>query len=140
FDPVERRIKAGQFGNIKRDGEYYTAAFYSRLASKLEGMGYAIERRGGKAWEIAGVQQSVIDKFSKRTEEVEAEHADRLLNDPDYQPANKHELGAKTRSKKQKELTPGELRKAWDAQLSDDERDALAAVYRKETPASREVS
>lgn len=132
FDPVEGRIKAGQFGNIKRDAEYYTAAFYARLAGKLEGMGYAIDRRGGKAWEIAGVPQSVIDKFSKRTEEVEAEHADRLLNDPDYRPGNKHELGAKTRSKKQIELTPDELRKAWDRQLTDAERDALGTVFRKE--------
>jgi conjugative relaxase-like TrwC/TraI family protein len=140
YDPVEQRIKAGQFGNIKRDAEYYTAAFYSRLAGKLEVMGYAIDRRGGKAWEIAGVPQSVIDKFSKRTEEVEAEHADRLLNDPDYKPGNKHELGAKTRSKKQKELTPDQLRKEWDGQLTDPERDALGAVYRKEIAKGPEVS
>lgn len=132
YDPVERRVKAGQFGNIKRDGEYYTAAFYARLAGKLEAMGYAIDHRGGKAWEIAGVPQSVIDKFRKRTEEVEAEHADRLLNDPDYRPGHKHELGAKTRSRKRKELTPDQLRREWDAQLTDAERDALAAVYRKE--------
>lgn len=94
-------------------------------------MGYVIDRRGGKAWEIAGVPQSVIDKFSKRTDEVEAEHADRLLNDPDYRPGNKHELGAKTRSRKRKELTPDELRKEWGGQLTDDERDALSVVYHK---------
>jgi hypothetical protein len=140
YDPVDKRIKAGQFGNIKRDGEYYTAAFYARLAAKLEGMGYVIDRRGGKVWEIAGVPQSVIDKFSKRTDEVEAEHADRLLNDPDYRPGNKHELGAKTRSKKQKELTPDQLRKEWDGQLNDAERRALAAVYRKEVPAGEQVT
>ncbi|KAJ3077635.1 hypothetical protein HK102_005073 [Quaeritorhiza haematococci] len=140
YDPAERRIKAGQFGNIKRDGEYYTAAFYSRLAGKLEGLGYAIDRRGGKSWEIAGVPQSVIDKFSKRTEEVEAEHADRLLNDSDYRPGNKHELGAKTRSKKQKELTPDQLRKEWNGQLTDAERDALGAVYRKEIAKGPEVT
>ena len=28
-DPVEERIKAGEFGAIKRDGEYYAAVFYS---------------------------------------------------------------------------------------------------------------
>lgn len=140
YDPVERRIKAGQFGDVKRDGEYYTAAFYARLASRLEGMGYAIDRRGGKAWEIAGVPQSVIDKFSKRTEEVEAEHADRLLNDPNYRPGDKHELGARTRSKKRKELTPDQLRKEWDVQLTDAERAALATVYRKEVAKGPEVT
>lgn len=99
-DAEEGRIKAGEFGSIKRDGEYYTAAFYSRLAGKLEGLGYVIDRRGGKEWEIAGVPQSVIDKFSKRTRQIEDE-AERLgVTDPE----RKSELGAKTRARKQKEL------------------------------------
>ena len=72
YDPVEDRIKAGQFGNVVRDKGYYRAAFYSRLADKLEGLGYVIDRRGGNKWEIAGVPQSVIDKFSKRTDQIEA--------------------------------------------------------------------
>ena len=33
-DPEEGRIKAGEFSYIKRDGEYYTAVFYSRLAGQ----------------------------------------------------------------------------------------------------------
>ena len=71
------RIVAGQFGNIVRDKAYYEAAFYARLAGKLEALGYVIDRRGGKEWEIAGVPQSAIDTFSKRTTQIEAE-AERL--------------------------------------------------------------
>jgi conjugative relaxase-like TrwC/TraI family protein len=127
-DQEEDRIKAGEFGGIKRDGEYYTAAFYSRLASKLEALGYVIDRRGGKEWEVAGVPQSVIDKFSKRTRQIEAEAERRGITDPE----RKSELGAKTRAKKPKELAPEELRARWDAQLTDAEREALAAVYRRE--------
>ena len=55
-------------------------------------------------------------------------------------PATKAELGAKIRSKKQKELTLPELRKAWDAQLTDAEREALAAVYRKDIAPGKEVT
>jgi conjugative relaxase-like TrwC/TraI family protein len=127
-DQEEGRIKAGEFGFIKRDGEYYTAAFYSRLARKLEGLGYVIDRRDGKEWEIAGVPQSVIDKFSKRTRQIEAEAERRGITDPE----RKSELGAKTRAKKQKELTPEQLRALWDEQLTGAERQALAAVYRRE--------
>ena len=130
----EGRIKAGEFAYIKRDGEYYTAVFYSKLAGRLEAMGLVIDRRGGKEWEIAGIPQSMIDKFNKRSHEIEAEHRRRMKDDPDYRAEYKHELAAKTRSRKQKELTPEELREAWDAQLTDDERDALAAVYRREVP------
>jgi conjugative relaxase-like TrwC/TraI family protein len=130
------RIMAGQFGDIVRDKGYYRAAFYARLAGKLEDAGYVIDRRGGFDWEIAGVTQSMIDKFSKRTAQIEAE-AERLgIVDE----AEKAKLGAKIRARKQKELTLPELRKAWWAQLSDEERDALARVYAREIAPGREVT
>ena len=127
FDAAENRIKAGQFGTIVRDKGYYEAAFYSRLAAKLEGLGYVIDRRGGKQWEIAGMSQSLIDKFSKRTDQIDAA-ADALgITDA----KRKSELGAKVRAKKQKNLTMGELRTAWDAQLTDAESGELARVHAK---------
>ena len=106
----------------------------SRASSKA--LGYAIDRRGGNEWEIAGVPQSTIDMFSKRTAQIEAEAEKQGITDA----ARKAELGAKVRAKKQKELTLPELRKAWDAQLSDAERRALAAVYRREIPAGEQVT
>ncbi len=136
YDPVEDRIKAGQLGNVVRDKGYYRAAFYARLAAKLEALGYAIDCRGGNEWEIAGVPQSAIDKFSKRTVQIDAEAEKQGITDA----ARKAELGAKIRAKKQKELTLPELRKAWDGQLTGDEREALAAVYRKEIAAGPVVT
>ena len=135
-DPEENRIKAGQFGNLKRDGEYYSAVFDSLYAGELEKLGFHIERQGGKKWKVAGITDSMIATFSKRKDEIETE-AERLgIIDA----ARKAELGAKTRSKKQKELTPAELREAWDAQLTDSERAALAAVYARDITAGKEVT
>jgi conjugative relaxase-like TrwC/TraI family protein len=136
WDEAEQRFKAGEFSYIKRDGEYFTASFYSRLASRLEGMGYVIDRKGGKEWEIAGVPHSAISTFSKRTEQVEDMARELGITDAE----RKAELGATTRSKKQKELTPAELRKAWRSQLTDEERDGLAAVYRRDVAAGRRVT
>lgn len=135
-DKEEGRIKAGEFSRILKDVDYYTAAFYARLAAKLQALGYGIDRRGGKEWEVAGITDGMIATFSKRTDEIEDEHTRRMKDDPDYRAEYKHELAAKTRSKKQKELTPEQLRRAWHDQLDDDECDALAAVYRRETAAS----
>jgi conjugative relaxase-like TrwC/TraI family protein len=139
-DPEELRIKAGEFSYIKKDGEYYTAVFYGKLAHKLQERGYVIDRRGGKEWEIAGIPQPLIATFNKRSEEIEAEHRRRLREDPDYRPEYKYELAAKTRSRKQKELTPEQLRAAWDAQLTDGDREALAAVYGREIAAGADVT
>jgi conjugative relaxase-like TrwC/TraI family protein len=135
-DPVEQKIKAGEFCDIVRDRPYYEALFFSMLADGLIERGFAIDRRAGGKWELAGVPQSVIDTFSKRTGEIEEEAKRLNVNDP----GRKAELGAKTRAKKQKQLTPEQLRKAWIDQLTDAERDALAAVYRREVPAAREIS
>jgi conjugative relaxase-like TrwC/TraI family protein len=133
---ADGKIKAGQFGNMVRDKPYYRAAFYARLAEKLESLGYAIDRRGDTDWEIAGVPQRVIDLFSKRTKQIEAEAERRGITDE----AEKAGLGAKIRSKKQKELTLAELRQAWAEQLTDDERDALAKVHRKDIAADKPVT
>jgi hypothetical protein len=135
-DPVERRLKAGQFGSLKRDGEYYSAVFDALYARELERLGFVIDRQGGKKWEVAGVPQTAIDKFSKRTDEIDREASDKNITEP----GRKAALGAKTRSKKQKELARDQLRAAWDAQLTDGERDALAAVYRRETAPGEKVS
>lgn len=136
FDPVERRVKAGQFGPLKRDGEYYAALFDSLYAAELEKIGFVIDRQGGKRWEISGVSASMVSTFSKRTREVEAEAERRGIVDA----GRKAELGAKTRAKKQKELTPSQLRRTWDDQLSDADREALARVFHREIEPGRQVT
>ncbi len=136
YDPVESKIKAGQFGDIKRDGEYYDAVFYSKLASRLEEMGYRIDRRGGKAWEISGLSKELLKKFSKRTDQVE----DKARKDGITGGARKGELGAKTRSRKQKSLTQEVLRGKWQEQLDDADKNALARVYGKQIEADELVT
>jgi conjugative relaxase-like TrwC/TraI family protein len=134
---ADGRIMAAQIAPIVRDKAFYRASFYARLADRLErDLGLAIDRRGGTEWEIAGVPQSAIDKFSKRTAQIEAEAKRLGIIDE----AEKAGLGAKIRSKKMKDLTMPELRKVWDAQLTDDEREALASVYRREAEGGKEVT
>ena len=100
------------------------------------GLGYAIDRRGDTDWEIAGVPQAVIDLFSKRTAQIEAVARKRGITDE----ARKAELGAETRGKKQKELTMPELRQAWRAQLTDEDREALARVYARQVQPGQAVT
>ncbi len=133
YDPVEHRIKAAQIGDVVRDKWYYQAAFYARLAHRLEGLGVAIERKGGMEWEVQGIGRDVIDLFSKRSAEIEAEAERRGITDA----SEKGELGAKTRSAKAKELPLSELRSRWRNQLSLAQQDSIRKVLRRdavETP------
>lgn len=125
FDHVEDRIKATHFRDIKRDMPYYEAAFYSRLAWRLEHLGYGIER-SGKSWDVAGIPQSVKRTFSRRTTAIE-ELAKKLGI---TEAGRKAALGARSRSRKQGRATPEELRSEWLGRMSEAERAAIEQVAR----------
>lgn len=123
YDPVEDKIKAGEFSGLKRDAHYFEKAFHASFAQGLVEAGYAVERTS-KGWELAGVPQSVNRKFSRRTAEIEQLAAERAISDP----AAKDKLGAATRETKSKEFSNDELRMIWEHRLSDAETGAVQRV------------
>lgn len=128
YDDVEDKWKAGQFGTIKKDASYFEACFHSSFSSKLEKAGYSIERTE-KGWEIAGIDRQTIEKFSNRTQEIEAIAEAKGIT------SNKAKdgLGARTRDKKNAELTTDELRAKWTSRLTHIEKAAIQnAVEKKE--------
>ncbi|HLN26700.1 MAG TPA: MobF family relaxase [Gemmataceae bacterium] len=134
WDEQEGRWKAGQFGQLKADAPYFQAAFRVRLANKLQDLGFGVERKRDD-FELTGVSAAAIRRFSRRTEEIEKVAAERGITDP----KRKAELGAETRENKNKELPWHELQKEWDSRLTDAERQALAAVHRREKHHERSV-
>ena len=68
WDEGEQMWKAADFERIKSQGPYYEAAFESRVAYRLQELGYPIERHAGKKWDIAGIDPATLDKFSQRTQ------------------------------------------------------------------------
>lgn len=149
FDPEEERWKAGQFGTIKADAPFYEAAFNARLADKLLVAGYGV-RRTDRSFELASVTRGLIEKFSKRTRQIEQfakEHhkvlyaqARALAEKSGMEFADafarvKDQLGAKTRKKKtEATLGPDEQLANWRAQMTPEERASLrqATVQRNE--------
>lgn len=123
FDAAEDRWKAGQFRQIVRDAPYYQAAFHTRLAGGLQELGYPVERTP-TGWDVAGLPRSLIEKYSTRTTEIERAAQILGITDPDA----KGQLGARTRQGKDKDASIGDLRAAWDARLSDEERDVLRGI------------
>jgi conjugative relaxase-like TrwC/TraI family protein len=126
FDPQEQTWKAGQFRELNRDAPYYEAVFHSRLSDRLSQLGLPIERTA-TGWELAGVTRPTIDKFSRRTAQIEEVARDKGVEGVEA----KAELGAKTRERKQKALTFSELQAQWRSRLSDQERDVLASLEYK---------
>jgi len=71
FDPEEKRWKAlqtsGMFGAI----HYGTAVYRNELAKRLHALGYAT-RATAHGFEIEGVEQKLIERFSKRAQQRNA--------------------------------------------------------------------
>jgi conjugative relaxase-like TrwC/TraI family protein len=121
FDDVEKRWKAIQLGDIVRDKGWYQSAFHSRLASKLKGLGYAIEK-DGNSFKFARIDRATVEKFSQRHGVINNE-AERLGT---VDPATKAKIARRSREKKNPEpQSMGELRKEWDSRLTPAERLAI---------------
>ena len=127
FDEEERRWKAGQFAEIKRDTPYFQAAFRVRLANRLQDLGFGVTRKRDD-FEIAGIPADVLGRFSRRTALIEKKAKELGISDP----KRKDVLGAETREKKESTLSWERLRKEWNARLTGKERNVLAAVHRRE--------
>ncbi|MGE3109312.1 MAG: MobF family relaxase [Phycisphaerales bacterium] len=116
YDTVEERFKAMQFGAIKERAPYFEALFHSELARELRYLGFAIEV-GPKGWELAGMPAGTVERFSRRTAEIEEVAARRGITNA----AQKAKLGAITRRSKEEALSQDAIRSDWLRRLTVDE-------------------
>lgn len=115
---------AGEFEEIVRQRPSLQAKFEARLARKLEELGYLTEHvrylQSGKlkrGWEIKGIYRTVIEKFSRRTAQIEAYAEEHGIEDAE----KKGRLGKLTREKKDNELSIQALQTLWRERLTDEE-------------------
>ncbi len=130
----EGKHYAGEFEEIVRRRPSIQAKFDARLARKLQSLGYAVEHvqyvQGGKlkrGWEIQGVWRSTIEKFSRRTAQVEAQAKEHGIDSPEA----KGKLGLKTREQKDTGKSVEQLRREWRDRLSPEEQTAFAKLQNR---------
>jgi conjugative relaxase-like TrwC/TraI family protein len=124
-DAGEQRWKAGQFGEIKANGDFYEAVYHAELAKELVSAGYAV-RATEHAFEIEGVPEHAIRTFSRRTELIES-IAQELGVESALGRAN---LGPKTREHKRTDVSLAELREEWSSRLTPHELEAIRSLKR----------
>ena len=143
WNEKEGRFQAGEFGDIKQTAPYYEAAFFSRMADKMQQLGYQVERRG-LSWEIQGIEDDTIRKFSRRTEQIEQKAKLEQAKNGFLTDKQKEQLGALTRAKKLVGKSWDKLKQIWRSWLSSSEADQLAradqiAVKKKNEITAREA-
>lgn len=124
-DTYEGKWKAAEIGQIKHDAPYYEAIYHNRLAANLRQIGYGI-RRKDKAFEIEGISDELVRKFSRRRAYID-QVADKLgITSPE----GRNTLGATTRLGKVKEQAD-DLNAYWVSRLTDKERQQLTGLIGK---------
>lgn len=135
-DFIEGKWKAGNFRDIKADAPYAEAAFHSRLTAKLAALGFGIERTP-KGWEISGIPRSVIDKFSRRTAQIEKLAEERGIHNAKDRDA----LGAASRESKRHGLLYSDLLAAWGSRMTPEEKAmVMKAADREPGPVREKVT
>lgn len=116
WDSDERRWKAAQFGDIKRDAPYFQGLYQTHLAERLSSLGLPLERTK-TGYEIAGVHRSTLRKVSRRTERIERVAREKGITNP----KERAQLGARTRHRKSKDLSFDQLAATWRSWLTPEE-------------------
>lgn len=130
YDPAEQEWKAIKFRPIMELRKYFDRSFDLRLSSKLTDLGYEIGtkyvcgERGKRfySWDIKGFPQSVTQKFSRRSAEVEKLAENLGIENP----LAKDKLGATSRLHKLKDMTYDDYRKYWSSRITSQEGGQIA--------------
>jgi conjugative relaxase-like TrwC/TraI family protein len=144
-DSVEDQWKAVKFRTLidqRKLFDRYFNQFFSQRAAEL---GYAVKTlykpdgKGGKAykgWDIEGIPQSLIDRTSRRTQEIDATEKSIVQaikqQDPDapdhLSAVAKDKLGGTTRQAKRKDVTLADYREYWKSRVTPEEGREVAAT------------
>ncbi len=122
--------------------------FNQRFARKVAELGYEIETKWATdargnikyaGWDIKGIPQPVLTRFSRRSREVEEAEkeiiAERKARDPDapdrLSTVARDKLGATTRQHKRRDLTLEDFRAYWDGRITPEEGRTIAETIER---------
>ena len=128
WNEKQKRFQAFEIGSIKKQAPYYEAAFDARLARQIQQLGYGVETRG-HSWELQGIERNTIDKFSRRTGQIEAAAKQEAKDNGFITDKQKDKLGSRTRAKKQTGLSYDKLREVWHSWLTNEESGSIMRAH-----------
>ena len=131
-DPVENRWKALQNHDMLAAQKFVENVYYHELARELHQFGYAIENKPRGDFEIKGVSPALVQKFSKRHQEIDAKTRELLEQQPEKAGGNiaeiRDHIAHKERARKIKDIGLARLQSLWDGQLTAEEKASLRGL------------
>ena len=122
FDATERRWKALETCEMFPAQKFIENVYYHELVKSLQRFGYRVQNSPRGDFEIEGVSQELIDRFSKRHREIDEKTKELLEREPDKANQNikviRANIAHKERARKIKDVGIVKLQSIWNKQLS----------------------
>jgi conjugative relaxase-like TrwC/TraI family protein len=143
FDPVESRWKALEASGMYRAQKFAENYYYHELTKGLRMLGYELQSNA-RDFEIKGVPASVIERFSKRHQQIDEETKRRIESEGlrGNVKALRKQVAHDERRRKIKDSTASRLRPYWAKQLTAGEQSALNALreVKPQRPQSADIA
>ncbi|MDF9832351.1 conjugative relaxase-like TrwC/TraI family protein [Ereboglobus sp. PH5-5] len=129
YDFAEEKWKALHATGMYRAQKFAENLYYHELAKGLRQLGYDIANTP-TGFEIQGVPQSVVARFSKRHQQIDAETKKRIGEEGlrGNEKALREQVAHDKRRRKIKNMPAEQLRPRWSAEMPKSERSALASL------------
>ena len=132
FDAVERRWKALQNHDMLFAHKFVENVYYHELARRLRQFGYGIENKRRGDFEIKGISPALVEKYSKRHQEIDRKTRQFLERQPEKADGNlaliRNHIAHQDRPRKIKGITLAELQTSWGQQLTAEEKTSLGRL------------
>ncbi len=131
-DPVENRWKALQNHDMLKAQKFVENVYYHELTRRLRQFGYQIENKPRGDFDIKGISPELIQKFSKRHQEIDEKTRQLLKTQPEKANRNiaeiREHIAHKERARKIKNISLDRLQTLWDGQLTADQKTSLRTL------------
>jgi conjugative relaxase-like TrwC/TraI family protein len=129
FDSVEKRWKALQNHDMLAAQKFIENVYYHELSRELVRFGYQIENLPRGDFQIKGIAPELIEKFSKRHQQIDRQTRELLAREPEKANGNvaaiRENIAHRERPPKVRDMPLSKLQSLWTSQMTVAERESL---------------
>jgi len=138
FDSVEKQWKALQNHDMLAAQKFIENVYYHELACELVRFGYQIENLPRGDFQIKGIAPELIEKFSKRHQQIDKQTRELLAREPEKASGNvaaiRENIAHRERPPKIRDMPLSELQELWVSQMTVAERESLQKLTTSQPP------
>ncbi|MGP8237989.1 MAG: MobF family relaxase [Limisphaerales bacterium] len=138
FDAVEKQWKALQNHDMLAAQKFIENVYYHELSRELVRFGYQIENLSRGDFQIKGIAPELIEKFSKRHQQIDRQTRELLAREPEKAGGNvaaiRENIAHRERPPKIRDMPLSELQGLWASQMTATERESLQKLKVSQAP------